>query len=225
MEIPGVDINPSQVQTNSKKLSPSDISQDEFLTLLITQLRFQDPLNPINNAEFTSQLAQLSSLEKLNNIDSQLRDLLIYQNSLQNTLAVSLMGREVEALGDEVYLKDQAEINYTLSQNASVVKISIYDLNGKLVREVELKGQPSGSNTYVWDGKSSTGEKLPEGRYVFTVSAFDAQGQAIDVTTTIKGVITGITFEDNITYLIIDDAIKVQLGDIKTIKTVNEGGV
>lgn len=59
----------------------------------------------------------------------------------------------------------------------------------------------------------------------YNVSAFDAQGQAIDVTTTIKGVITGITFEDNITYLIIDDAIKVQLGDIKTIKTVNEGGV
>ncbi len=225
MEIQGVDINTSQVQTKSKKLSPSDISQDEFLTLLITQLRFQDPLNPINNAEFTSQLAQLSSLEKLNNIDSKLNDLLIYQNSLQNTLAVSLMGREVEALGDEVYLKDQAEINYTLSQNASVVRISIYDLNGRLVREIELKKQPSGNNTYVWDGKSSTGEKLPEGRYVFTVSAFDAQGEAIDVTTTIKGIITGITFEDNITYLVIDDAIRVQLGDIKTIKTVNEGGV
>jgi flagellar basal-body rod modification protein FlgD len=179
----------------------------------------------MDNAEFTSQLAQLSSLEKLNNIDVQLRDLLIYQNSLQNTLATNLIGKEVEALGDEVYLKDQVEISYNLSQDASRVKISIYDSSGKLVREVELSGRPSGNNTYAWDGKDSAGNQLPEGRYVFTVNAFDAEGQPIEVTTTIKGIITGITFDNNVTYLIIDNNIRIQLGDIKTIKTVKEGGV
>lgn len=216
--------NSSQATPASVKSSPSNISQDEFLTLLITQLRLQDPLNPMDNAEFTSQLAQLSSLERLNNIDAQLKDLIIYQNSLQNTLATSLIGKEVEASGDEIYLKDKAEISYELPQNASRVKISIYDSSGKLVREVELSGRPSGNNTYVWDGKDSAGNQLPEGRYVFTVNAFDAEGQTIEVATTISGVITGITFDNNLTYLILDNNIRIQLGDIKTIKTVKEGG-
>lgn len=217
MEIPGLNVNnPSQTRPSE---SQKTIGSDDFLLLLMTQLRYQDPLNPIDNAEFTSQLAELSSLERLNSIDSSLENLLIYQNSLQNTLAIGLIGKEVEVKGNEVHLKDKAEINYSLSKNASTVKISIYDSNGRLVREIELKNQPSGDNTYLWDGKDSTGNPLPEGNYVVTVNATDPKGQPIEVTTKTRGTVTGLTFENNTTYLVIDGNLKVQLGDVKTITT------
>ncbi|MCX7792877.1 MAG: hypothetical protein N2257_00505 [Thermodesulfovibrionales bacterium] len=110
------------------------LSKNEFLRLFITQLRFQDPLNPLDSTGMTAQLAQFSALEELQNLRSQMNDLLLYQNSLQNTMAISLIGKRVRT-GDEPLYKT----------------------------------------------------------------------------------VTGITFEDNTTYLLLDSGEKVQLGDIKEI--------
>jgi len=209
--------NQAQVQSGGKTLG-----KDDFLKLFTMQLRFQNPLNPMDSTEFTSQLAQFSTLEQMNNINTRLGDLLIYQNSIQNTLATSLIGKDVRVSSDEVYLKDRAEIIYSLSKDASKVKITIYDSNGKVVREIEKGRQNSGDNTYVWDGKDSGGNPLPEGSYKFKVEAFDASGNPVDVTTMAYGTVTGITFENNITYLVINNKLKVRLGDVKEIR---QGGV
>lgn len=209
--------NPAQVQSGGKTLG-----KDDFLKLFTMQLRFQNPLNPMDSTEFTSQLAQFSTLEQMNNINTRLGDLLVYQNSIQNTLATSLIGKDVRVSGDEVYLKDKAEIIYSLSKDASKLKITIYDSNGKVVREIEKGRQSSGDNSYVWDGKDSGGNALPEGSYKFKVEAFDASGNPVDVTTMAYGTVTGITFENNITYLVINNKLKFRLGDIKEIR---QGGV
>ncbi|MEW6417089.1 MAG: FlgD immunoglobulin-like domain containing protein [Nitrospirota bacterium] len=193
------------------------LGKDDFLTLFITQLRYQDPLDPLDSTEFTSQLAQFSSLEQLTNINEQMDNLMLFQNSLQNTLTTSLIGRKVKFDGEEIYLKDNAEINYTLSEDASEVKISISDSSGNIVREVNLGTQTAGNKNYVWDGKDSNGATLPEGKYTIKVEAYDADGNPVEATTSIWGTVTGVTFEDNITYLIIDGMTKIQLSDIKEI--------
>jgi len=77
------------------------MSKDEFLRLFVTQMQYQNPLNPMDNTDFTAQLAQFSSLEQLTNINSQLTDMLSYQNSLHNTLTTSLIGKNVKFSGDE----------------------------------------------------------------------------------------------------------------------------
>ena len=193
------------------------LGKDDFLRLFTTQLRFQDPFNPMDSTEFTAQLAQFSALEQLTNISEQMSDLVLFQNSLQNTLTTSLIGRKVKVDGSDTYLKDEAEINYTLSGNASEVKISISDSSGKIVREVNLEAQTAGNKNYVWDGKDSNGITLPEGRYNIKVEAYSADGNPVAVTTAVWGTVTGVTFENNVTYLIIDGTTKIQLSDIKEI--------
>jgi flagellar basal-body rod modification protein FlgD len=193
------------------------LGKDDFLKLFTTQLRYQDPLNPMDSTEFTSQLAQFSSLEQLTNINEQMSNLVLFQNSLQNTLTTNLIGRKVKVDGADINLTDTAEINYTLSGDASEVKISISDSSGKIVREVNLGTQTAGNQNYVWDGKDSNGITLPEGKYTINVDAYDAGGNTVEATTSIYGTVTGITFENNTTYLIIDGTTKIQLSDIKEI--------
>jgi flagellar basal-body rod modification protein FlgD len=77
------------------------LGKDDFLRLFVTQMKYQNPLNPMDNTEFTAQLAQFSSLEQLTNINSQLTDLLSYQNSLHNTLTASFIGKNVKFSGDQ----------------------------------------------------------------------------------------------------------------------------
>lgn len=198
-------------ETTAKK----NPGKDEFLKLLTMQLRYQNPLNPMNNNEFTTQLAQLSSLDALNNMVIQMNDMLLYQNSIQNTLTLNLIGKNVKFSGDQLNLKeDKGEINYNLSTNAQKVSISIFDSSGKLIRKIEVGQQNSGANSYVWDGKDANGNKMPDGNYKFKVEAVDISGKPIEVTTNSKGLVTGVTFENNTTYILIDGKIKLKLNEI-----------
>lgn len=203
---------------NNTQAPLKTLGKEDFLRLFTTQLRYQNPINPMDSTEFTSQLAQFSSLEQLFNIGSQLKDLLLYQNSLQNTLTANLIGKEIRYEGNSIYLRESANINYSLTSPASKVKITIYDSNGKIVKEIELDNQPDGSQSYQWDGRDSTGNKLPEGEYKVRIEAFDTEGKALEVSTQSLGVVTGITFEDNLTYLIIDDNTKIQLSQVRAIR-------
>lgn len=204
---------PSQEVTTQKSLG-----KDDFLKLFIMQLRFQNPLNPMDSTEFTAELAQFSALEQLNNMNTKLQDLLLFQNSIQNTLANNLIGRTVKISGNELYLRDNAEIGYVLQEDAANVMVSIYNSNGELVRQVDLGKQTSGDRSYVWDGTDGNGYHLPEGYYRVKVQAFNNSGNPISVSTDTYRKVTGITFDNNITYLILDDSLKVQLSDIKEIK-------
>ena len=215
MAITAVD---SSYNTAQRASPEKTLGKDDFLKLFVTQLRAQNPLNPMNNTEFTAQLAQFSSLEQLNNISMQLHDLLLYQNSLQNTLSNTLIGRKVKISGNEVYLKDNAEISYALQEDVSKVKISVYSSSGELVKEVNLGQQTSGEKNYVWDGTDNSGNHLPEGHYQIKVEALDDSGTPVNVSTMVYGTVTGITFDNNITYLIINNTLKIQLNEIKEIQ-------
>jgi len=209
----GNDYNQTQTSSTTKTLG-----KDDFLKLFVTQLRYQNPLNPLDNNEFTAQLAQFSSLEQLSNMNTQLHDLLLFQNSLQNTLTSNLIGKQVKIPGNEIYLKENGEISYAPEEDVSKVKISIYDSGGGLVREVNLGQQTSGEKSYVWDGTDNSGNRVPEGHYQVKVDAFDDSGNPVNVSTAVYGTVTGITFDNNITYLIINDSLKIQLSEIQEIK-------
>ncbi len=211
--------NITSTTTNNTAQPPlKTLGKEDFLRLFTTQLRYQNPINPMDSTEFTSQLAQFSSLEQLFNISSQLKDMLLYQNSLQNTLTTNLIGKEIKYDGDSVYLKNSATVNYTLSSSAAKVKITIYDSSGNSVKEVELNNQAEGAQSYQWDGTDNGGNKLPDGEYTVKIEAFDSAGNQIDTDTLSSGVVTGMTFEDNITYLIINDSTKIQLSQVREIR-------
>jgi flagellar basal-body rod modification protein FlgD len=204
--------NTAQTGTAKKNLG-----KDDFLKLFVTQLRAQDPLKPMDSSEFTSQLAQFSSLEQLTNINTGLTNMLAYQNSMQNTMAVSLIGQKVKVSGNSVTLNGQADIRYSLPADAAKVAISIYDKSGALVKQQEVSAQTSGEHGFIWDGKDKNGAACAPGGYTFAIDAVDGAGQALSATTLTYGTVTGVSFENNVTYLSIDGTTKVTLGDIQAI--------
>ena len=192
------------------------MGKEDFLTLLLTQLSNQDPLNPMDSAEFTSQLSQFASLEELTNANSTLSDILGFQNSLQNTMATNLIGKEVKIPGNTASLADTADLGFTLSDAASV-KISIHNGSGTLVRTVETEAGTAGSNMYTWDGKDNNGVQLPAGTYAFYVEAQDASGNPVAAATSTSGAVAGVVYEDGITYLELEGGLITTLGQIQSV--------
>jgi len=198
------------------------IGKDEFLRLFTTQLKYQNPLKPMDSTEFTSQLAQFSSLEQLVGIGDKLDGILSYQDSLNNAFATNLMGKMVKTEGNRVNLKGSASISYQVPQNVEKMTLNINNSSGEVVRTIELGKQPAGGNKYTWDGTDNNGNPLPDGPYTMEFTAADADGNSVPVSTDTLSMVTGISFEDGITYLDLDNDTRVSLGKIKEIW---EGGV
>ncbi len=217
MDVTAVTSNNAALQPQAAVARSTDgniVSKDEFLTLFTAQLRYQNPLNPLDSAEFTSQLAQFSSLEQLQGINSQLQNLLVQEKVSQADIGTGLIGKKVHVAGNQIYMKDGAEIPYSLPADASGVKVIVCDASGKQVKEIVAGQQKAGRNSITWDGRDSAGNALPEGTYTFKVEAIDTSGQPLTATTMVAGTVTGVTFRDTDMELIMDDGTTVRLNDI-----------
>ena len=193
----------------------NDMGKDQFLQLLLAQLENQDPLNPMDSTDMTAQLAQFSQLEQLSNVNSGLEYSNLYLASLNNAQAVGFIGKEIAARGDSVQVSEgnSAQLSYELNGDAESSVINIYDQNMQLVRTIELGSQPAGAHEWMWDGRDNKGNQVADGTYTFEVSATDVDGEAVVVHTYFRGVVTGVTFEDGITYLLLGEQ-KVAIGDV-----------
>lgn len=148
--------------------------EDRFLKLLVTQLRNQDPMNPMQNAELTMQLAQMSAVEGINRLNAGLERLLHSWHASQTLQAAALIGRQVFVAGERLELGEdgQAVGGLELSEAASRVSVNILDASGAVLRRLDLGSLPAGLSRFVWDGKDAAGEALPwDGVYRFSLSA------------------------------------------------------
>jgi flagellar basal-body rod modification protein FlgD len=194
------------------------LGKNDFLNLLVTQLQHQDPLNPAESTEFTAQLAQFSSLEQLNNINDNLKNMALFQTSVTNSQAVSYIGKEITARGNAVYLESgqPAKCHFELADNAALTVISVYDVNGGFVNSFETGPLDAGRQFAAWDGTDRNGNPVSTGLYRFEVQAVDANNQGVSVTPLMSAVVTGVSFRDQTASLItglqtiaIDDVIAV----------------
>ncbi len=193
------------------------LDKEDFLKLFITQLKNQNPLSPMDSTGFTSQLAQFSSLEQLTNLNSSMSSLVQYQNSLQNVMATSLIGKDVEAAGNQIVLSGTAGLNFTLPSATAKTTLSIYNSTGTCVRQVSLGAESAGNVSYTWDGKNNTGATQPDGQYTYTVTATDAKGASVTATTLMSGTVSGLAFESGTTYLVLNNGTKVTFSNITKI--------
>lgn len=193
---------------------PSTLGKEDFLKLLIIQLQYQDPLSPMENTDFMAQLAQFSSLEQLQNVNSNLQANFLLTQSLNNSLATNLIGKRVIALGNEVYLSgdEGEEITFDLSEDAGVT-VEIYDTEGNLVRTLKGGALSSGRNQIHWEGNDIDGNSLPAGNYSLEVKATNSDNNPVDVTTYSTGLVTGIKFEGGNAVLMLGDQ-EVNLSEI-----------
>lgn len=184
--------------------APKSLDKDAFLRLLTTQLQNQDPLNPTDSTEFTAQLAQFSSLEQLSNVNATLNTLKLYEASTNNAQAVGFIGKDIVANGKSIEMKGAQSVScdYELPAAAKRVVVTIYDATGNFVRDYEKTALAAGKQSLAWDGRDRNGNPVADGAYTFEVQAVDQKGAKIDATTFSKGTVTGVTFEDGITYLV-----------------------
>ncbi|NDZ15898.1 flagellar biosynthesis protein FlgD [Variovorax sp. WS11] len=174
--------------SSSSSVSGSD-SEQRFLKLLVTQLNNQDPLNPMQNAELTSQLAQMSTVSGIEKLNSTLSGLVSQTGSNQVLQAASLIGYNVLSPGNQIATtapkdgEEPATVPFAvqLPGTAGDVQVKIVDAAGRTVRTLELGSLAEGVNAVTWDGKADDGSAVPAGNYSFSVVATN-DGTAVEAT-------------------------------------------
>ena len=215
--MPTTEILAAATSGTSESYAPAKavLGKEDFLKLLVEQLKNQDPLNPMESTEFTAQLAQFSSLEQLTNMNESLEYLQLYQSSINNAQAVGFIGKTVKATGDSINVKDgiSNQIQFDLARDAETVNIHIYDASDNLVKTINCGSFSDGEQSTAWDGTNDDGETVSDGTYTFVVSAADAGGETIEASTYMTVVVTGVTFKEGNAYLLAGD-IEISMSDV-----------
>lgn len=143
------------------------LNQEDFMTLLSTQLKFQDPSKPMEANEMVAQMAQLSMTTGISDLKDQLASLSQSMNSSRASQAAQLVGREVLLDGEAMLLPLGGPLTgaVNLAADAADLKLSIYDPAGRLVRQVTLGPQPAGMVRFAWDGSLADGTNAAPGQY------------------------------------------------------------
>lgn len=185
-------LNPSST-TNAASAAAG--TQDRFLKLLVTQMKNQDPLNPMDNAQVTSQMAQLSTvtgIDKLNTTLQALSDSMT-SSSNQTLQATNMIGHGVMVPGSNIDLTKGAGYGgFELGQSVDKLDVAIYDKAGALVRNISLGAQSSGVVNWQWDGRDNSGAVVKDGSYTFSASAAQA-GNKVDATALQFGMVSSVT--------------------------------
>jgi flagellar basal-body rod modification protein FlgD len=191
---------------------------NNFLSMLTTQLKNQDPLAPMDATQFTSQLVQFSQVEQSINANSRLDQLVKLQSGSQAVSAVSFMGQSVQAFGDKMVLSNgNAQYVYTLPQDAASTTVTIKNANGDIVRTIATAPTASGNHLLTWDGKDDQGNTMPDGTYSFAVNATDSNKAAIDATTGVTGTVKGVTVDNGVVVLDLGSGLHVKVTDVFTV--------
>lgn len=193
-------------------------SYELFLSLLTTQIQNQDPLDPLDSAEYTNQLVQYSSVEQSIQSNAYLKELVSAMQTNQASSYVNYLGSEVTASGDTTMLRNgAANWSYNVSE-AATGTVEIRNSGGAVVYsgDVELS---AGSGSYSWDGVTDTGTQAPEGAYSATFSVKDSAGNAETVTTEFTGTVDEVDLSNSEAFLRIGD-ITVPVSSVKSVRSV-----
>ena len=167
-------MNPKKSATGKSELEDT---QDRFLKLLVTQMKSQDPMNPLDNAQVTSQFAQLSTVSGINKLNDALTAMASSYQTSQTLQAASMINHGVLTPGSGIDMaKGSALLGVDLEGAADKVSVTIRDASGKVVRTLEAGAQQAGSQPLTWDGKADDGSALADGHYKFEIAA--SQGGA-----------------------------------------------
>lgn len=206
----------SSSSTSSAK-SASDL-QTNFLNLLVTQLKNQDPTNPMDSAQMTSQLAQISTVSGIEKLNATISSLQQSYTTSQNMQATSLIGHTVMSPGNQLTLSASgAGGGLSLPSDADTVKVSIVNSSGTTVKTLSLGAQKAGTVDFVWDGTDNNGIAQTEGDgYTFVVTA--SQGSTTITPTALQmDSVQSVTLDSSGMKLNLGSGNKISYSDVKQV--------
>ena len=186
--------------TSTIASNTSDVSmgKEDFLLLLVAQLENQDPMNPADATEFTSQLAEFSSLEQLENANKSLEGLTVMNSEMERQSALSLIGTVVIAQSEEFRFNGESmELGYDLEVPADDVKLYILGPTGENLATLSASDGTPGQHFFEWDGLGDTGALLDPGDYSLVVRAVDADDQVVPSESLLKGIVYGVDLDSD----------------------------
>ncbi|WP_263261016.1 flagellar hook assembly protein FlgD [Pseudomonas sp. RIT-PI-S] len=180
--------------STSSATGSQSLGKDTFLQLLVTQLKNQNPLDPQDNSAFVAQLAQFSSVEGINNLNSTVSSLASNYTSNQALQASALVGHSVLAPASSTAVNTSTGLTgqFDLASSSSATSVKVYDANGALVKNIDLGSQGAGTVSFNWDGTSNDGVALSSGTYKFVASA-TVDGKEVAQTTYLPSTVTSVT--------------------------------
>jgi len=178
-------------QSGNVALTSLSANFGDFLQMLMTQLQNQDPTSPMDANQFTSELVEFSSVEQQINTNSSLTQLIQLTQAGEVMQASAMTGKHVTVSSDHVPLQNgQGTIQFN-TPTAVPIDIAIYDSNGNKLNDVMMMSV-SGTNTWSWNGKSSSGTTVPDGSYQVVVTAANSSGATTTLPTSVIGTATGV---------------------------------
>ncbi|PKL83963.1 MAG: flagellar hook capping protein [Ignavibacteriae bacterium HGW-Ignavibacteriae-3] len=216
-------ITTGNISSNAAAKGKTSLGKDDFMRLMISQLKNQDPLNPMDGTAFSAQLAQFSSLEQLTNLNDYMKQSIdanaILTQSINNTLITNMIGKEVKITGGNLKVngQDSMTIGYTLPAEARSAQLKIYNEAGGLVKIIDGIPTSSGSSKLSWDLTDNNGNKLPNGKYKFEVDATNLSGDKMRLDLFKVGLLEGVRFTENGTVLIVNGS-EYSISEISEVK-------
>ena len=190
---------------------------DTFLQLLTTQLKNQNPLDPLDTNQFTQQLVEFSGVEQQLKTNDFLSSLVQANANTTNSNAVNYIGKTVTASGVRSELvNNKAQWNFTIADAANVT-VNIKDANGNTVY-TEQGAMQAGSGTFTWDGKDNQGNTKPAGTYTISMQAVTGEGKTINVSTETTGTVTGVDFTGSEPVLLVGNT-RLNLSGVTSVRT------
>lgn len=186
------------------------LGRDSFLTMLVAQLKHQDPLNPLEGTDFTAQLAQFSGLEQQFDMNDNLEQIISTLESRNDPNLIGYIGKEISGAIDSIDVYDghaSTSGYFTLSQPTGVVA-SIYNSDGEIIKRMNLGQLDPGTHSLRWDGTNNDGAIVDDGTYSYTVTAMNSEGgESYAIPTTVSGEVDGVVYKGGIGYLTVGDAL------------------
>ena len=182
----------------------SEVSKIDFMTLLVAQIQNQDPMSPMDNQQFTTQITQFTMLEEMEKTNANLEENLIVGQAINNTAMLGLVGKNVTVEGNRTTLAaGVATENMLATEIPGTATIEVTDSTGHVVATFQ-ESVTTGLNEITWDGLLRDGTAAADGDYTISVSMQDNSGEEIPFTTLMTGAVDGLRYENNQAVVMVD---------------------
>ncbi len=192
-------VDPNYVDPEKKRVGVGNpnLDKDAFFKLMLAQMKNQDPTNPMQSHETAAQLAQFSSLEQLQNVNTNINQLAKAQEPATKFQVLNLIGKEINSdssIINHMNGDTNHDIKFNLLADAKEVDVLVRDMEGNTMKEFKVNNLKKGVNKINWNATNTTGEKVLEGRYDVVIKAKDSYNKGVGAETKVAGRITGVNY-------------------------------